>query len=329
MRLLYIIGNGLDIALHMATSYQDFFKYYLKLPTTDKDIKAMKQDIDSHKYDTWSDLEMGLGAYSSKCAEKRVFLKCLTDIKQNLREYLKKESERIGQFAVSSTANFINPGNFLDPEPRTIYDKFRNNESADVSIDVITLNYTETLETLFGVKKKFVMLSQMTSLQSVLHIHGTLNEMMCMGVNDSSQISNVTFISDDDVVEDFIKPEFNDACMNNKNAMGESLIEKADIIVLYGTSLGSSDKKWWRLIGERMNSDNYPLLVYLAYDKDKDQLAEPNHMRRWTKAYLREIKEKFDIKIEDPVLASRVCVALNKKLFPLTANAKSPIRVSR
>ena len=30
MNILYIIGNGLDIAHHMKTSYQDFFKYYLE-----------------------------------------------------------------------------------------------------------------------------------------------------------------------------------------------------------------------------------------------------------------------------------------------------------
>ena len=47
MKILYIIGNGLDIAHHMKTSYQDFFTYYLALPSTDRDILAMKNDIDN------------------------------------------------------------------------------------------------------------------------------------------------------------------------------------------------------------------------------------------------------------------------------------------
>ena len=53
MNILYIIGNGLDIAHHMKTSYQDFFTHYLALPTIDRDIVAMKKDIESHKYETW------------------------------------------------------------------------------------------------------------------------------------------------------------------------------------------------------------------------------------------------------------------------------------
>ena len=95
MNILYIIGNGLDIAHHMKTSYQDFFKYYLGQVTVDKDILAMKRDINNHRYETWADLEMGMGAYSSQCANKDVFLKCLADIKSNLKTYLQKESEKI------------------------------------------------------------------------------------------------------------------------------------------------------------------------------------------------------------------------------------------
>ena len=50
MNILYIIGNGLDISLHMKTSYQDFFKYYLSQLSFDEEIREMKNDIDSHLY---------------------------------------------------------------------------------------------------------------------------------------------------------------------------------------------------------------------------------------------------------------------------------------
>ena len=129
--------------------------------------------------------------------------------------------------------------------------------------------------------------------------------MMVMGVNDASQIKNVIIRSDEDVVEEFIKPEFNDACLNTKNAICESLIQNADIIVLFGTSLGLSDDKWWKLIGKRMSSAKYPLLVYLPYDAQKNPVAEPNHLRRWTRGYVREIKNKFGIELDDEILADR------------------------
>ena len=307
----------MDIALHMKTSYQDFFKYYLKQSTVDGDVLAMKRDINSHKYETWADLEIGMGVYASQCADKEVFLKCLADIKANLKGYLQKEYEKIILYQLSSSYNFSNPGLLLDPNPKYRYDKYRAKRNANTIINVITLNYTSTLERLLGFKGSVLAIDPYTQLHTIQHIHGTLNNMMVMGVNDSAQISNANFNTDMDVIEDFVKPEYNDACMNNKNIICETLIEEADIIVLYGSSLGKSDDKWWKLIGKRMQADNYPLLIYLPYDESKNQVAEPNHLRRWTLEYVNEIRERFDIILDEKVLANRMCVALNKRLFQI------------
>ena len=90
--------------------------------------------------------------------------------------------------------------------------------------------------------------------------------------------------------------------MNNKNVICQNLIEAADVIVIYGASLGLSDEKWWRMIGARMSTDKYPLLIYLPYDDKKNLYAEPNRLRRWTRDYVANIKNKFDIKLEDKVM---------------------------
>lgn len=319
MNILYIIGNGLDIAHHMKTSYQDFFKYYLTIESGDNDIEAMKKDIDNHRYETWADLEIGMGAYASHCADKDVFLKCLADIKESLKFYLKKESEKINLYRISSISNFLNPRLLLDPKPQNRYDAFRFGKNLkDTNIDVITFNYTSTLEQLLNYKNSPLYYTDSTQLLSIRHIHGLLDKMMVMGVNDSSQISNEAFNSDMDVVEEFVKPEYNEACLNNKNDICESLIMKADVIVLYGTSLGLSDDRWWKLIGGRMQSDNYPLLVYLPYDEKKDQATKPNRLRRWTMDYVLEVRSKFGIQLDEEVLESRMCIALNKPLFRIT-----------
>ena len=320
MEILSIIGNGLDIAHNMKTSYQDFFNYYLALSTEDSDIIAMKEDIKRKKFETWADLEIGMGVYSSQCANKEIFLKCLSDIKTNLKEYLRKESEKISLYKLSSVSGFEYPGSFLEPEPRDRYDRFCSHWKAGNNINIISLNYTHTMEYLLNYKGNTTRISANATLSVIQHVHGTLDEMMVMGVNDSSQISNTEFNTDEDVVEEFIKPEYNDACMNNKNSICESLIQRAGMIVLYGTSLGKSDDKWWKLIGQRMPKDNYPLLVYLPYDEKKDQRARPNHLLRWTKQSIHEIREKFDIQLDEKILAQRVCVAFNKRLFQITKN---------
>ncbi len=327
MNILYVIGNGLDIAHHMETSYQNFFDHYLTVPTDDNDIRAMKKDIHSRRYKTWADLEMGLGEYSFNCADKDVFLKCLSDIKEKLRKYLQKESEKINLYTINTISNFINPDQLLEPEPRERYIDYRLRFGSGESINVMTLNYTSTLESLFGYGNSAKGLSNGVVLHNILHVHGTLDNMMVMGVNDTSQISNTAFNTDIDVVEEFVKPEFNEACLNNKNTDCESLIQNANIIVLYGTSLGNSDDKWWKLIGKRMELDAYPLIVYLPYDEKKDLSAEPNHLRRWTLESIHEIHDKFNIKIDEKMLYSRICVAFNKTLLPISKLPKQSNKI--
>ncbi len=318
MNILLIIGNGLDIAHHLKTSYQDFFKYYLGIPTDDADIAKMKRDIDKFRYETWADLEIGLGKYSAKCASKEVFLKCVADMKSNLREYLQGEVAKIQLYHPSSFERLYNFDLLLEPEPRARYQSFAQRYDSYNEVNVITLNYTPTLEVVTEFEDEAVQLGGSAELDSIVHVHGTLDDMMAMGVNDESQISNSSLSGDLDVVEEFIKPEFNDACMNNKNAECQTLIDEASVIVIYGSSVGPSDDKWWKYIGKRMNNDiNYPLLIYIPFDSSKNLAAEPNHLRRWTRQYVSEIKEKFGITISEHELFPKVCVAINKRLIPL------------
>lgn len=311
MNLLYIIGNGLDIAFGLKTSYQDFFTHYLALPVVDKDIAAMKKDIASQRYETWADLEMGLGAYSEKCYPKDIFLKCINDIKSSLKKYLINESKKINSLKIASRKHFFEPQLCLEPEPRNRYTAYLSRYSQVVDISVISFNYTSTLEKLIDSNPY----NKNITLRSINHVHGLLDDMMVMGVNDSSQIKNLLYNDDLDIVEEFVKPEYNDACMNDKNSACESLVKSADVLVLYGTSLGPSDNKWWKLIGEMMSSDSSPMIVYLPHDDNKDLVSTPNHLRRWTRGYVHEIHEKFEIKIDEETLSNRICVGLNQDLF--------------
>ena len=309
----------------LKTSYQEFFSHYLSIPSDDDDIVTMKHDIQSHRYLTWADLEMGLGEYSINCKNKDIFLKCLVDIKKSLKDYIEGEAVKINQLEISSLAPIVSLGSLMDPEPEERFSSFINQLHLPVYIDVITFNYTTTLEFLFGYKGNDLDLTRNVVLRSINHVHGTLGEMMVMGVNDENQISNESFRSDLDIKEDFIKPEYNDACENNKNYVCENLIEKADVIVFYGSSLGLTDNKWWKQIGGRMNDKNYPLLVYLPYDVNKNQALEPNRIRRWTFNYVSEIKQKFGITISEEVLRNRICVAVNKRLIPVRKSSKKAV----
>lgn len=324
MNTLFIVGNGLDISVGLKTSYQDFFDYYFSVPSEDATIQAMKQDIHSRRYETWADLEIGLGDYARNCDNKDHFQTCLINIKRELNEYLKIEREKLIHYELLSLKPLLSLESLLDPEPQSRFQQFASKLSSPNGIDFITFNYTPTLEHLLDYNGNNRPLSQISYLSSIVHIHGTLDEMMVMGVNDESQIANELLRNDMDIKEDFIKPEYNDACENNKNVICERLINRADIIVIYGSSVGLSDEKWWKLIGRRMNEKSYPLLVYLPYDAYKNQSLAPNRIRRWTQEYVAVLKQRFGITIPDDVLYHRVCVAVNRTLVPVKKNPQKP-----
>lgn len=321
MNVLYIIGNGLDISLGMKTGYQDFYDYYSKQETSDTSLIQLKNSIEAGRYYTWADLEAGLGKYSAGVSTVRVFLNCLDDIRQALISYINEQFEQKA-FIIETRflEDFFSPQNYLDSMIQNRFNSFVGSFPAGyrkVSPRIVTLNYTSTLEYIF------TLLGQEVS--ELLHLHGSLEDGIVMGVSDAEQIANETFRSNRDVIEEFVKPSFNDSCLNNNNVTCERWIKESDIIVLYGTSVGVTDRKWWKLIGERLvGKGSNVLIVYFPYDEKKDVVRHPNYKLRWTEAYQRELMQKLFISEDNKDIASsRICVGINKPIFQLKKSSEN------
>ena len=87
-----------------------------------------------------------------------------------------------------------------------------------------------------------------------------------LGVNDSSQIANGEFVFDEDVKDLLVKPQANDAIRSINVLYCQRLIELADIIFLYGLSIGETDRLWWQLIGKRMLVNDTARVVIFKYE---------------------------------------------------------------
>lgn len=310
MRYLYILGNGFDIGLGLKTKYQDFYQHYLSVPAPNDVIASMKTAIEKERYETWADLEEGLGKYSKNLKDKDNYITCIEDLKLNLASYLKNQVSDVAQLLEANIEkNLFRPYDFLEPAHKRAYlDMVPDPDVDSRKFSVITLNYTETLESI--VRK-----SNHNNIFNIniVHLHGKLDGSMALGVNDVFQLANDAFRNDDDVVELAVKPEFNDACMNVNNRDCENLISQAQTIVLYGTSLGATDKKWWYLIGQRMASKG-TCLMYFPYDESKDVEQLSHRKRRWVKEYVCMLKEKMDMQ-SIPNVDDRIFIGLNKPIF--------------
>lgn len=98
-------------------------------------------------------------------------------------------------------------------------------------------------------------------LGKLLHIHGTTRENMVFGVNDISQLANSGLLTKDRQKERIIKPSIN--ARHGLSIIGDTtqLIQKADLIYIYGMSLGKTDQMWWEIINKALLAQENLLLI--------------------------------------------------------------------
>lgn len=114
MNILYILGNGFDKAQGLATTYKEFYKEWLKRePESELEQKVLASI--QGDYQTWADLEKGLGEYSAKWEDEQVFLDILKLFNIRLKEYLIAQNNRLAEMQMSRaklTLIYVNLNNF-------------------------------------------------------------------------------------------------------------------------------------------------------------------------------------------------------------------------
>ncbi|MDM1529832.1 AbiH family protein [Myroides odoratimimus] len=259
MNVLHILGNGFDLNLGLRTSYRDFYKYYSDTENNELVIKKLKEDINLDA-DNWSDLEVKLGEYSAEL-NKIEFEKVYEDLVDKLCDYLEKEMESFinSNYDHSKMFSYLAfPENYLEVKDKFDITEFVTKEKdIEVTINVLTLNYTRTLEKILIGYNKYRYYNVTRDriayvLGEIKHIHGYTDNRVVLGVNDLDQIVNKEFRDDEEVRGMFVKHESN---YNQRHGIDNecySLIENADIFYIYGSSLGKTDKYIWELVGKRV-----------------------------------------------------------------------------
>lgn len=287
MNITYLIGNGFDIKLGLRNRYIDFYKSYAAMPskTDPQVVKTFKTEINDfiknelNKEDTaidWRDLEVALGKYTTKVPLKD-FETLYFDIIEHLKSYLTEEYEHFDTRYFQQEdflKNLADPitGFFNNDQQRALYQYVRSFSNEDV-IDIINFNYTPTLEHLSGFEGKELPIGKFVSgrtakLHSILHIHQTLSaEDILVGVDNKTQIENPEYTKNVDVCELLIKPSTNNVLGSGVDSECESIINNTNLFVLFGTSAGITDSKWWWLICNRMLSatSSHARMLYFVY----------------------------------------------------------------
>lgn len=321
MRILHLIGNGFDKAQGLNTSYPEFYSWLHSQSPLDAFEEKIHNEIKGN-YATWADLEIALGQYSNKFTDPNEFRSVIRYFNTRLKEYLAKENERVKSMGLSKDkliSDLCVPQRCLEGQGKVLYKKVLEGFKDNVLIDIVTFNYTSTFEYVRGARKDFgVHDSRYYQFNNLLHIHGLLEDMILIGVDNEEQIANTAFRDNPFIRYEFIKPSINEGCQNTNNAALTSLIKTADVIVLFGVSIGLTDKTWWRLIGERMDDQfNQPLLLFFPFDPSKDTRLSPNYKLLWSDEYIAFLKDRMEIKASVEHLKQSICVGINKDFLKL------------
>lgn len=324
MKVLHIIGNGLDISLGMETQYKAFLQnYYLTKDNPKETILKLKKNINQN-LDNWSDAELEFGKYAKCCETAIEYIECIKDFKSNLREYIQLQYQSIlNSHTAYDFTDFLSdlhyPGNKLASVVQRRFNKYINplsGTSEDMLVRIITFNYTNTFEEMLRkcVKLNEGLFNVINSIK-VYHVHGTLDNQMTFGVNDPSQIISEKNILDDSNYFEIVKPLFNDACLNTNNNDCEDLINTADVISIYGVSVGATDQKWWDLVGENMQKRTDLVVLYFPFDDTKDTVNEPQYLRDWCNNYTNDLMQRLKLPFSDEEIRDRIFVNVNASLF--------------
>jgi hypothetical protein len=268
-----IIGNGLDISLNLNTSYKAFYSYVKKNklhPNNSIYAAIAKEDPE-----WWADFELGLGRFTNTIetvTEKervkwsQTLNKELDEIKKDLKLYIREQNEKADEHIpnIKFTRRSLYSGLETGQESNVVQHLSNNKVTA---LNFITLNYTNVLEKLFPHYGRVVVGQDYFVAHPIHHIHGSIDRRISLGVNDDSQLSSYI---DTDEKNFLIKPEIIRLMNDGRIETMTNLINGSDLIVLFGVSLGATDKYIWNKVIDWLDDYHDKLLIIHHYEHGLD-----------------------------------------------------------
>lgn len=322
--ITFIIGNGFDINLGMATKYSDIYKSYIETPSFNENIKQFKRSLSSD-YKLWSDFEIGMAKYASRFGSEQDFIECIRDFKGHMVAYLLKEQSTFekpqleNKYVQLTYARFIEQSliSFADgcfPNAKRKMDLFL--KERPTYYNIITLNYTTILDNMIDVYNKNLFNSkQLYSISRPIHLHGKLGEDIVLGTDNEDQILH-SFGLTRSGRRAFIKPFVNREYDQYRVDTAKEVIENSNVICIYGMSFGESDLTWTTQIINWLLSSKDHHLIYNYYDSQQYPLYNQDFLLDLEDSRKYEILKKTKLTDEQiDKIYSQVHISIMKNIF--------------
>ncbi len=283
MNVLYLIGNGFDVNAGMKTRYSDFYDYYLNSNNDENPLisevkKSINQYLNNKEFSkiNWSDLEIAFGKYCENFNSKEDFDTVYKDLVLSLSKYLQTQ-EKAYLIPEKCKTIFINdlcsPFKYISEVDREYFNTYLNSFTSFLKVNIITYNYTNSIENILQWKGSSLYVGTklnhgQVQIDNIQHIHGYTNKRMVLGVNDESQVNNSELLKNQYFKNAIIKKDCNNAQKTLHVKICKNLILEANIICMFGLSLGETDKDWWSFIIENIEKKNIKLIIFAHSEQE-------------------------------------------------------------
>lgn len=340
-----LVGNGFDLSAGLRTSARDFIAGFVdahKQDDGESPTGRLARSIETDGIETWADYEMRIGEYAARIPDSLgeegradEYARAKEALDRDLLGLVSTEAGRLsGTFAEKNAAECIDSLcswiSLLRPrERRRLLSSFAT--PIGLRYRFVCFNYTPLLEIIFEeMKDKAIQVDGLPSeiapqyVRAFTYAHGTVADCPITGVNDAGQIADEQLASSEVVVRTVVKPEAMALIGADSDIRGLECISNADIVLIFGMSLGMSDRRWWervvKLLTGKENSfavifslglenvGQTPLSYLMATEGKKGRLLDASGIkvdpetRRSLFERIFVLPSKEVLKIKEPVL---------------------------
>lgn len=349
--LTYMVGNGFDINLGLKTTYSDFIESYLRTESKNEQIDAFKRTIRKEIINdpaTWADAEIAFGKLTTVFSDKPNpglhFNMCQEDFCNALSEYLNKQQSRLTDELLNENQGKINSINkalegiadALRPVQKDTIMQELNKCGQGFDIYVLDFNYTNTVERILSASKSpwgirpWNHTNYDNRMFGVTHPHGTVDQDMVFGVNDTSQISCLEIFKDDEInLNAFIKEKTNETNGEYLEEKTVDILSNSDAIYIYGMSLGETDKRWWERIIKLMKERQHLCVIIYDYKAPLPGVINTGYERR--KREIQDLMLSYNQSLsaeEGDKLRERLFIDPQDKFKPLQSLVPDPLKAA-
>ena len=323
MNVLYILGNGFDKAQGMATSYPEFYEYLVNNVKDGSSLLEKMKSAITEDTVLWSDMESGLGEFTAATDNAEDFYSFYFELSEHLQNYLKVENDKFtpsDKLKNKFQSDLTTVSKYLGALDKDRYNAFINRHGfSSKDISVITLNYTNTLEKILGLSPNITTkgFGGNTNLRNIIHVHGQLGDSIIIGVDHPGQIKNDAFRNNEDIKDIMIKIDSNESMKETRHIDCERLISNAEVIILFGVSLGETDARWWKLIGQHLKRRKNLAIIQHLYKPGAITPTQRQRIRKLEREQQEYLLQRMEIKIGigDVDIKDRLFFTVNEPIF--------------